>query len=170
MTTPDVTNELERFRRGVCGGCEAQGRCWLGLERSVDDRGTAHGMVTYTPAHQGGTGVVHGGWLMATFDEVCGLIPTTAGLMGATASMEVRFRRPVPIGVPLEITAEQASVSAERRVIEARMTPAGGEEVLADCVATFVDLTTEKAIRRDGRMRHLRDQQAPGSQAAPGAG
>jgi acyl-coenzyme A thioesterase PaaI-like protein len=59
--------------------------------------------ITLPPRFQGWRDVAHGGVVMMLLDEAmahaCGL----AGERGMTASMQLRFRAPVPIGKPLVV-------------------------------------------------------------------
>jgi acyl-coenzyme A thioesterase PaaI-like protein len=70
-----------------------------GLERyeavfSFDDR------------HQGGPGIAHGGLVSAALDEACGLLATWHRFPAVTGRIFVRYRRPVPINVPLALAAQ----------------------------------------------------------------
>ena len=54
-------------------------------------------------AHEGPPGLVHGGWIAALFDEVLALVQRDAEVGGLTASLTVRYRRPIPVGAELEL-------------------------------------------------------------------
>jgi uncharacterized protein (TIGR00369 family) len=51
--------------------------------------------------YQGWRGVVHGGIAMALIDEAMAHAAGFAGHRGVTASVNVRFRKPVPVGEPI---------------------------------------------------------------------
>jgi acyl-coenzyme A thioesterase PaaI-like protein len=55
--------------------------------------------------HQGGPGIAHGGLVSAALDEACGLLATWHRFPAVTGRIFVRYRRPVPINVPLELAA-----------------------------------------------------------------
>ncbi len=56
--------------------------------------------------HQGYPGVMHGGLVTALLDEIIGRTAIAQDLWCMTAKFEVRFRQPVPIGVPLKVKGE----------------------------------------------------------------
>ncbi len=57
--------------------------------------------VTFGAAYEGPPGCVHGGYVAATFDEVLGAAQSLSGDQGMTAHLEIDYRRPTPLGVPL---------------------------------------------------------------------
>lgn len=71
--------------------------------RVADDRVVA--MVTYGPAYEGPPGCVHGGFIAAGFDEVCGLAQSLGGQPGMTGRLTVSYRSPTPLGRPLRYEA-----------------------------------------------------------------
>lgn len=100
---------------------------------------TAHYTV---PEHfQGYPGVVHGGIVTAMLDEVTG----RAHIRGDpprfmyTAKLEVRFRKNVPIGVPLRVVG-RAQDSKSRRALSEGMIYDPEGELLAEARALLIDL------------------------------
>ncbi|MEJ2458378.1 MAG: PaaI family thioesterase, partial [Novosphingobium sp.] len=65
----------------------------------TEDQKLVTGHVTYGAAFEGAPGLVHGGFIVATFDEILGLVQ--AGKQRMTASLEVSYRAPAPLHVPL---------------------------------------------------------------------
>ncbi|HEY4441575.1 MAG TPA: PaaI family thioesterase [Candidatus Elarobacter sp.] len=63
---------------------------------------------------QGWKGVAHGGIVMTMLDEAMAHACGRIGERGVTASMELRFRAPVPIGVPLVV---RGAVRWKRRAV-----------------------------------------------------
>ncbi len=55
---------------------------------------------------QGYPGVMHGGILTAMLDELIGRTAIASDLWCMTAKLEMRFRKPVPIGEPLKLKGE----------------------------------------------------------------
>jgi uncharacterized protein (TIGR00369 family) len=53
---------------------------------------------------QGWRGIAHGGIAISLLDEAMAHAAGYAGHRGVTASMNVRFRKPVPLGKPLTVT------------------------------------------------------------------
>ncbi|HYZ14928.1 MAG TPA: PaaI family thioesterase, partial [Candidatus Acidoferrum sp.] len=93
--------------------------------------------ITLPPRFQGWREVAHGGIVMTLLDEAmahaCGLV----GERGMTASMQMRFRGPVPLGKPLVVIG---TVKWKRRkvlALEATVGLADGT-VLASGEGSFV--------------------------------
>jgi uncharacterized protein (TIGR00369 family) len=68
--------------------------------------------------HQSYPGRVHGGIISAILDETIGRAVQVASpdLFGVTIELNVRFRKPVPLGVPLTVIAE--ITQQKRRLFE----------------------------------------------------
>ncbi len=62
--------------------------------------------VTYGAEHQGHPGLVHGGALATTFDELFGMFQTFAHPPVVTAELTVRFIAPVAVGSTVQFEAE----------------------------------------------------------------
>lgn len=63
---------------------------------------------TLAQQFQGWRGIAHGGIAIALLDEAMAHAAGYAGHRGVTASMTVRFRKPVPIGEPLVVQGRVA--------------------------------------------------------------
>lgn len=95
-----------------CFGCgvDNAGGLHLRFERRPD--GSAASRVDLVSTYQGEPGVVHGGIQATLLDEVmCKAVQYRIHDLGyddvvVTASMELRFRAPCPVGLPLDVTAE----------------------------------------------------------------
>jgi uncharacterized protein (TIGR00369 family) len=85
----------------VCGLENAGGLC---LHFYDDGRDTVWSQFVIADQHQGFPGVVHGGISAAILDEVgCRTMMIGAPeRFGMTAKLELRYREPVPQGVPLK--------------------------------------------------------------------
>jgi acyl-coenzyme A thioesterase PaaI-like protein len=64
---------------------------------------TIDGTFTVEPHHQGAPGLAHGGVLATAFDEALGALQTFFREPAVTASLQTRFRRPVPVGTVLHL-------------------------------------------------------------------
>jgi acyl-coenzyme A thioesterase PaaI-like protein len=105
-----------------------------GLERyeetfSFDDR------------HQGGPGLAHGGMVSAALDEACGLLATWHRFPAVTGRMFVRYRRPVPINVPLRVAARLEASRGRRLDVHGELRREG--TLLAEARMTFVHVPLE---------------------------
>ena len=102
----------------------------------------------FTPAdqHQGYPGRMHGGVITAVLDETIGraiMIRYGEAIWGVTAELNVRFRKPVPIGV--ELTAVGRITGENSRLFEGAgelYLPDG--TVAAEATGKFVKLNIEK--------------------------
>lgn len=101
----------------------------------------------FTPQveHEGFGGVVHGGVVTAVLDEVMAWAVYARGVWAMTGKIEVRFRKPVAIGVP---TRAHARVVADRRRVLDTASDLRREAdgvLLAEATATFVPVPEEQA-------------------------
>ena len=84
----------------VCGPANPDG-LHLEFERDGDDG--ARSTVTLPPRVQGWRGIAHGGIAVMLLDEVMAYACILHGDRAVTASCEVRFRKPVPLGQTLVV-------------------------------------------------------------------
>ena len=99
-------------------------RCWT--ETTLPDQ------------FQGWEGITHGGVVAAILDEVMAWSLIGADRLGFTARLEVDFRRPVPVQVP--IRAEGWITERRRQRFDARalITAAMTDDVLAEARAVYL--------------------------------
>jgi acyl-coenzyme A thioesterase PaaI-like protein len=110
------------------------------LVPGVDDAGRAVGRVTVGRVHEGFPGLVHGGVLATLFDVVLvhAVIQGT-GRAGMTGTLTIRYRGPVPLGVPLRLVAEATASEGRRTTARASLVAeADPDTVLAEADAVFV--------------------------------
>ena len=88
----------------MCFVCGLENPAGLCLHFYDDGKETVWSDFVIAPAHQGFPGVVHGGICAAILDEVgCrSMMIGAPDRFGMTAKMELRYRQPVPQGVPLK--------------------------------------------------------------------
>ena len=100
----------------------------------------------FTPGdeHQGYPGVVHGGIVTAMLDETLGRVAIAAERWMVTGRLNIRFRRPIPVGETLTVLGE--AVTWKKRVLEARgeIRLADGQ-VGAEATGTFLEIPPEQA-------------------------
>jgi Thioesterase superfamily len=65
--------------------------------------GRVAGFVTFGGAWEGGPGTVYGGFIAAVFDGMLGRAVLSAGHVGVTRSLTVRYVRPTPLHKSLKI-------------------------------------------------------------------
>jgi acyl-coenzyme A thioesterase PaaI-like protein len=90
---------------GHCFGCSSDNPSGLRL-RFFRDADGVRCETTIAPAFQGAPEVVHGGIQAVVLDETCCAVAFfTRGGFVVTGALELRYRRPCPIGKPLVVTA-----------------------------------------------------------------
>ena len=113
---------------------------------------TAPGVVetTYTPPEhfQGYPGVLHGGIVGAILDELSG-----RALMGSdpfnprfmfTAKLEIKYRKNVPIGVPLRIVGKAGKSRSKSAESWAGIYDAGTGELLAEANTLLINVPSDQ--------------------------
>jgi acyl-coenzyme A thioesterase PaaI-like protein len=99
------------------------------------------------PEYQSYPGMLHGGLSTTALDEVMGYAAILlAGIWSATATMEVRFRAPVPYDATLELVAGITETRSRRVRAWARLHLPDGT-VAVSCTGLLVPLPPETAAR-----------------------
>ena len=129
--------------RRWCFGCGDANPEGLRIQFQVDGRRVI-GEFEARRVHQGYPGLAHGGIAAAAIDEAMGWAMYAAGAWAMTARLEVKYRRPLPLGKPLLVTAEV--VRDRGRWLEAggELRVAGGP-LIAEAKALFMRLPADKA-------------------------
>lgn len=99
----------------VCGRNNPGG---LHLHFFADAENRIHAEFTPRAEHQGFPGITHGGVISAIFDETIGRTAIANDLWCVTAELTIRYKKPVPIGEPVNIMGEVVKISA--RVLHGR--------------------------------------------------
>jgi acyl-coenzyme A thioesterase PaaI-like protein len=92
------------------------------------------------PAYEGGPGLAHGGVLSLLFDHAMGQALFVAGHSAMTASLEVRYRAPTPLGVPLAVSARLDGRDGRKLFVTAQIVLDG--RVTAEARGVFIQLTS----------------------------
>ena len=88
---------------GRCFACGPFSVDGLHLRFEPDGENAVKATITLGPRFQGWRGVAQGGIVMTLLDEAMAHACGAAGERGMTASMQTRFRAPVPLGVALSV-------------------------------------------------------------------
>jgi uncharacterized protein (TIGR00369 family) len=129
--TPELIDDRRCF---ACGPHNAEG---LHMEFRADGDDGARAEVTLPPRMQGFRGIAHGGVVMMLLDEVMAHACRFVGQKAMTASAEVRFRRPVPLGETLYLYGRFKERRRNVLFLEASIALADGVP-LATAEGTFV--------------------------------
>ena len=130
----NVVLPVDDGRCFACGPYSADG---LHLRFLPVAEGTVRAEITLPPRFQGWRGTAHGGIVMMLLDEAMAYACGSVGERGMTASMQLRFRAPVPLGESIAITG---TVKWQRRnviALEGAVMLADGT-VLATAEGSFV--------------------------------
>ncbi len=122
---------------GRCFACGPHNADGLHLRFEDGDGDGVRARITLPPRFQGWRETAHGGIVMMLLDEAMAHACLRAGERGVTASMQVRFREPVPLGAPLVVSG---NVKWKRRgviALEATVAHADGT-LLAGAEGSFV--------------------------------
>ena len=128
----------------------------VGLRLAFYETGPDTLTATYTPekAYEGFPDVLHGGIVAALLDEMGGrvvMIGDHAHFM-MTAKLEVRYRRPTPVGQPLTVVGRLLKRSGRLAVAHAEIRLEDGT-VTAEAEITLADLPEQ--FRVDGDLEAL---------------
>lgn len=149
-----------------CFACGALNEHGIHLELHVDgDRCWTE--VVLPERFQGWDGIAHGGIICTILDEVMAWSLAATDNWGLTARMNVAFKRPVRLGVP--IRAEGWLTASRRRILDtsARIVDPATGETLATATATYVAADAER--KRELQARYgFRLVRGPGSEGATG--
>ena len=109
----------------MCFVCGRENSIGLHMHFFAGNDGCVYADYVPRDEEQGYPGVMHGGILTAMLDELIGRTAIASDLWCMTAKLEVRFKKPVPIGAPLKLKGEISKKNG--RLLEGR-----GEIRLAD--------------------------------------
>jgi hypothetical protein len=111
-------------------------------EISVASETFASGTVSFPVCYEGGPGIVHGGFLAVFIDAAVQHHNCHIGISGKTRSLEIRYRRPVPLVTPLRFEIDR---DADAESITSALRLFHGEELL--CAASTPAVASDPAKR-----------------------
>lgn len=133
---------LESVRNSpLCFGCGKQNEAGLRLDFELLEDGRLETHFTPRDIHGGWAGVFHGGLMATLLDEAMLAHLHLTGVNAATASLDVRFRKPVQIGEELTVFAWR-SERRGRRVVMAAEAKRNGQ-LVASATAKCLVITDE---------------------------
>jgi len=109
--------------------------------------------VIYGDAYEGPPGHLHGGLVAAIFDEVLGFAQALSGSPGMTGKLEITYRAPTPLHVPLRVVGRYDRI--EGRKIFTTGTIHAGDRLCAEAKGLFISVRPEMF----GGLGQIRDQQ-----------
>jgi len=127
------------------------------LEMRIDlEARVVRGRGRFGPAYEGAPGILHGGFLAAAFDEILGMATVFSGGPGMTRELTVRYLRPTPIDVEVELVARLERAEGRRLFVAAEATAAGVRTAEASGVFTAVGGETFEAFDQARRERRAK--------------
>ncbi|MGB8908840.1 MAG: PaaI family thioesterase [Candidatus Cybelea sp.] len=144
------------FDDGNCFACGPANPIGMHVhfDRATDTDGVL-ARLDLAQVYQGWRGIAHGGIVMALLDEAMAHAAGFAGHRGVTASVNVRFRKPVPLERPIEVRGRVAWQRRNVLGVEASIFDAEGH-LLAHAQGHFVSR---------GRLDDAADRRNPAFQA-----
>lgn len=98
--------------------------------------------------HEGPPTSGHGGISALLLDQMLGHATAAVGNIGVTTRMTVRYRKAVPLGVPLRIWAEAVEVDGQRTTTKGAIATAAEPDVtLVEAEGHFLSLSEEQTRR-----------------------
>ncbi|ADO76755.1 PaaI family thioesterase [Halanaerobium praevalens] len=90
----------------MCFACGPENPISLGLKFEEISQNRVRAEFTPTANHQGYTGIIHGGLTATLLDEAMAYVVGFKGIKAFTAELNIRFRKAIEVGKPLEIIGE----------------------------------------------------------------
>jgi acyl-coenzyme A thioesterase PaaI-like protein len=109
------------------------------------DQEELRGTVTFGYAHEGPPTCVHGGVIAELFDELLGTTNILTGHAGMTGTLSIRYRRPTPILVPLELEARLEKVEGRKISVVGAIRRDG--EVTAEAHGLFIEAPPSRMLQ-----------------------
>lgn len=105
--------------------------------------------VTFGHAYEGPPGHVHGGLIAAAFDELLGATQALSGSPGMTAQLNISYRAPTPLHVPLRFESTLDDVVGRKIYTSGRVY--NGDVLCAEASGLFIsiDFAAIAAMRVD---------------------
>ena len=122
---------------GKCFACGPENPQGLGMKIQYE-KDQISCRISLAPHFQGWAGIAHGGVVAAMLDEVMAYAVLHFLGSGVTASMDLRYRKPVPLGQELLVTGWIAKQRGNLAETQARLTLAADHQVLAEAKANFL--------------------------------
>lgn len=133
---------MELLDDNYCFACGALNPIGLKLCFTYDEEGL-YAEFEGLREHQGYKGVVHGGILTTLLDEVMARLLIDKGLNILTVKLEIRFRRPVPVGSKLIVRANMDGNEGKFILTGGRILSSDGK-VLVTAKGTFAEISKKE--------------------------
>jgi acyl-coenzyme A thioesterase PaaI-like protein len=125
-----------------CFVCGLENPAGLHLHFYETEPGEVTAQYTVGEQHQGYPGIVHGGIVAAMLDEVAGRVhmgSTDQPRFMFTARLDVRYRKPVPVGKPLRLVGKAGDKKTRMATAKSFMYGPDGD-LLAEAEAILINV------------------------------
>jgi len=112
---------------GSCFICGTENLKGLGIRWQAREDGSIYTEVALSFSEQGPPGHAHGGALAAILDEIMGTAAWYNGHMVLAANLNVDYLRPVPLGIPLQVTGNVTQHEDRKVYTHAEIRLPGGQ-------------------------------------------
>ena len=99
---------------GYCFVCGTQNPQSLGVTWYLNEKGEICADMIFTLSQQGPPSYVHGGASAAVLDEAMGAAVWRAGYSVVAVNLEINYKKPIPLGENIKITARVAEVKPRK--------------------------------------------------------
>ena len=114
------------------------------------------GHCEFNRSHEGGPGLVHGGFLAALLDEALGMVTVYSGSAGMTGEYTVRYHAPTRIKVPLRFEARYEGREGRKLTVSADLWD--GDTLTVSATGIFIAVDGAKfAAFAAARAEHVDD-------------
>jgi acyl-CoA thioesterase FadM len=121
--------------------------------RTESNKDGAEGWCTLGHVYEGPPMYGHGGMSAMLLDQLLGHAAAASGHPGVTTDLSVRYRRPVPLDVPLRVWARVVKVEGRRISAVGGITTAAEPDIpLVEAEGRFARLRPDQAGRLFGRL------------------
>lgn len=138
---------MQHGGQNQCFGCGMQNPHGLRLEFFLAEDHSVVCFMEIAPGFEGPPGYAHGGIIATLLDEAMSKSVRARGLTAMTRSMQVDYRRPVPVGKALRMEGRLLESQERRHATEARILDADGT-ILASATGVFAEV-------RPGRLQRF---------------
>ncbi len=129
-----------------CFGCGHDNPHGLRLAFYRAPDGTAV-WASFTPRreHEGFEGMAHGGIVTTLLDEAMGWAVFARDIWAVTATIEVKFRKPVEVGIETRVIGRVVADRGRAIDLAAQLRRSPDDTMLAEATATFIRVPETKA-------------------------
>lgn len=135
---PPLTAAGSRFLRG-----------FFDVQMSIENQ-TVTAKILFHERHEGPPGHAHGGSIATVMDELMGCAAFVKGYMALAAHLELDYRKPVPLHVPLLGTTEIVREGNRSVHVKGQLLRADNQQLLVESSAVFVHIGGDRFLQMKG--------------------